>query len=358
MSEQTPQSQQFETPQTWETEPAITVDTTATDGEQETLNPIQETDWFTLARKLRQRNRELLQRAADLEQALATTQESLHAERRSSQQRERVTVQQGEELLDAQGQMGLLFQELEASHHVAQRQHVLIESLSQQLELAQAQIVRLEQECILARQTYTEQASLLHEAADNSQALRHHLDRQQSHTQQFQALFGRYLEEAEAEEREQERHTTSEVTRTEEAAIAPSPVTQLQPPTDEVKPSPIQPWSNQRSQQPAPPTWAARLFDDEEEVEVAMPSAPNAPAVSVFDAPAPAAAPPGKFANLILPDFHGNRRSAMPLPRSQTKIQPRETPTPKAAPTNNPPKKVAKVASIAAVNLPSFPRVR
>ncbi|MDB9495966.1 hypothetical protein PN441_05300 [Spirulina major CS-329] len=357
MSEQTPQSQQFETPQTWETEPTVTVETTATEGDQETLNPIQETDWFTLARKLRQRNRELLQRAADLEQALATTQESLQAERRSSQQREQVTVQQGEELLDAQGQMSLLFQELEASHHVAQRQHVLIENLSQQLELAQAQIVRLEQECILARQTYTEQASLLHEAADNSQALRQHLDRQQSHTQQFQRLFSRYLEESEAGDRGQGSHAgTDSGIRADQPAIAPpSPITQLQPPPEEMKPSPIQPWSNQRSQPPTPPTWAARLFDEEEELAVEMPSAPATPAVSVFDAPAPAAAPPGKFANLNLPDFHAGRRSVMPLPRSQAAIQPRETPTPKPAPTHRAPK---KVPSIAAVNLPSFPRVR
>lgn len=338
MSETTPQSQALETETLWETD----LNTGPT---LEQTHPIQETDWFTLARKLRQRNRELLQRAADLEQALAKTQDSLQSERRLTQKRERFTVQQSEELLNAQAQMNLLFQELEASHNVAQRQHFLIESLSQQLETAQNQIVRLEQECALARQTYTEQANLLSEAADNSQALRQHLDRQQTHTQQFKAVFSRYLESGDA------NPVLWETEPSEQEETFPAAPTLVE------TPPPIQPWSTQQSRVlPEAPAWATRLLDDG--VTVEMPAATTVEAVRVsapIAPPEPTTPQPGKFANLILPDFHApTGRKLMPMARPQTSPPPETIPAPsKVAPPSG-----KKIASIAAVDLPSFPRYR
>ncbi|TVQ51542.1 MAG: hypothetical protein EA366_15315 [Spirulina sp. DLM2.Bin59] len=303
MSEQTPQSQALETETLWETD----LNTGPT---LDQAHPIAETDWFTLARKLRQRNRELLQRAADLEQALAKTQDSLQSERRLTQKRERFTVQQSEELLGAQAQMNLLFQELEASHNVAQRQHFLIESLSQQLETAQNQIARLEQECILARQTYTEQANLLSEAADNSQALRQHLDRQQTHTQQFRAVFSRYLESGDA----------NPVLWATEPNAEEETFPRAQGPALVETPPPIQPWSTQQSQAlPEPPAWAARLLDD----EVEQSETTTVEAIRI-DEPTPQ---PGKFANLILPDFHGRTgRKLMPMPKARPQASPAPNP--------------------------------
>ncbi|MCW6036797.1 hypothetical protein K4A83_11065, partial [Spirulina subsalsa FACHB-351] len=161
---------------------------------------LQEADWFALARKLRQRNRDLLKRVAALEQSLAQTQEELQGYKRrlslqegSRSHHQAALAAQNEDLQTAQAQVNLLFEELEASHRVAQRQHLLIETLTAQLEAAQSQIVHLEQEYQRAQQRYQVQGSVLLEAAENSQELRDRLIRQQQHTRQFKAVLDRCL---------------------------------------------------------------------------------------------------------------------------------------------------------------------
>lgn len=339
-----------------------------------TNNPhtVNEADWFTLARKLRQRNRELLKKVATLEQSLTQTREDLETERRRSRQNSLPSSKPDPELLEAQAQVELLFQELEASHHVAQRQHSLIETLTSQLEVAQTNIAQLERECALVRQRYEEQSQLLVQASDNSQQLRDRLSRQQQHTQQFKAVLDKYLSLPPASsppspfegDRSEEISSFSnlqgkEATRSPEMLSPAPPTPKTLNFSGSLKPQPIQPWSlqfrNQQSEVGEPPTWVKRTMNSPKQApepqefshpipEEKMPASPPTPQYPHQ--------PPALGLNVSLPDFRkgksGDRQSTGTISRF---------PAPAPAP-NLQPRSQKKIKSLASVDLPSFPRMR
>jgi hypothetical protein len=344
-----------------------------------TNNPhtVNEADWFTLARKLRQRNRELLKKVATLEQALTETREDLETERRRSRQNSLPSSQPNPELFEAQAQVELLFQELEASHHVAQRQHSLIETLTSQLEVAQTHIVQLERECALVRQRYEEQSQLLVQASDNSQQLRDRLNRQQQHTQQFKSVLDKYLSLPPAAS---EVKTKSEVENFSQfsledprslGVVSPTSAPEMLPPAPPTpqphnlsgsqKPKPIQPWSlqfrNQQSEIGEPPSWVKRTMNrparepEEQEFSQAIPETKTAS--SPTPSPSPHQ-PPTMGLNVSLPDFRQGNGSDR---RSRSPIAHFPSPTPSPAPTLQP-RSQKKIKSLASVDLPSFPRLR
>jgi hypothetical protein len=120
-----------------------------------------QTDWLTVVSNLRQINRQLVEQIARLEQALASAKQSLHTSREEKQTHEITILQQQDELRIAQDRVGALFQQLETSHQIGQRQQNLIETLSQQLEITQAIVPQLEAENNDLRQKYQQQAEKL-----------------------------------------------------------------------------------------------------------------------------------------------------------------------------------------------------
>lgn len=135
----------------------------------------QNTDWFTLARKLRQHNRELVKTVVQLEQALANTQESLQSQMIQFKNSELVINQQTEELNNTQKQVSRLFYELEASHKTAQCQQNVLDNLTEQLEKSQEQTAQLERECALLQEAYNEQSHQLILAEKQVKELRDNL---------------------------------------------------------------------------------------------------------------------------------------------------------------------------------------
>lgn len=355
-----------------------------------TNNPhtVNEADWFTLARKLRQRNRELLKKVATLEQALTQTREDLETEKRRSRQNSLPSSQPDPELFEAQAQIELLFQELEASHHVAQRQHSLIETLTSQLEVAQTHIVRMERECALVRQRYEEQSQLLVQASDNSLQLRDRLSRQQEHTQQFKTVLDKYLSlpPASSPARElEESHAQTQFSSEDsdfqgdssafrQASRMPKPemLSPMPPIPKQVpfsgKPKPIQPWSlqfrNQQSEIGEPPSWVTRTMNPPtREMESPQPDQSLQLDQSFPEAPIPNTPTPAKYPhkppamglmNVSLPDFRKGKGGDR---ASKGTIAPLITSTPSPAPTLHP-RSQKKHTSLASVNLPSFPRLR
>ncbi|MEM9540650.1 MAG: hypothetical protein AAGA60_14245 [Cyanobacteria bacterium P01_E01_bin.42] len=347
-----------------------------------TNNPhtVNEADWFTLARKLRQRNRELLKKVATLEQALTQTREDLETERRRSRQNSLPSSKPDPELLEAQAQVELLFQELEASHHVAQRQHSLIETLTSQLEVAQTNIAQLERECALVRQRYEEQSQLLVQASDNSQQLRDRLSRQQEHTQQFKAVLDKYLSlppASSAPPSPFEREGGETIENFSSNFPAPPPPAGMRSPemlppappapktlnlSGSLKPRPIQPWSlqfrNQQSDVGEPPTWVKRTMSqpqresEPQEYPHSMPA--ETPPSPPEPAPQYAHQPPTLGLNVSLPDFRNNKGRDR-KPSGTIARFPAQTPAP--APTLQP-RSQKKIKSLASVDLPSFPRMR
>jgi hypothetical protein len=119
------------------------------------------TDWLTVVSNLRQVERQLVEQIARLEQALASTKQELHDRKAENQNHEITILQHQDELKIARDRVGGLFQQLENSHQIGQRQQILIESLSQQLEIAHTVIPQLEAENEALDRKYTEQAQKL-----------------------------------------------------------------------------------------------------------------------------------------------------------------------------------------------------
>ncbi|HAJ63310.1 MAG TPA: hypothetical protein DCP31_32180 [Cyanobacteria bacterium UBA8543] len=151
-------------------------------------------DWFALAQKMRQRNRRLLEQVAQLRQALKENQEALLTEQMRSHERDLFLAQQTDEFKTLQEQLARLFQTLESSHQAAQRQQILIETLSEQLQSSQERVAQLERECALTQQRYNEQSHQLLQSANTCRELKTRLHRQQRQTLQFKAALEKSLE--------------------------------------------------------------------------------------------------------------------------------------------------------------------
>ena len=87
-----------------------------------------------------------------------------------------------------------LLQELERSQQTAQRQQILVETLTEQLESSQARIAQLERDCALTQQRYNEQVQQVLQAEGACRDLRLRLHRQQQQTLQFKAALEKCLE--------------------------------------------------------------------------------------------------------------------------------------------------------------------
>lgn len=138
------------------------------------------TDWLTVVRNLRQSNRKLLEQVEALEQTvIAAKNDAL-----SHQERSRIlgikVIQQGDDLQVAQERVSNLFEQLETSHQIGQRQQILVETLSQKLEIAQTVIADLESENNQIKQTQAEQAQRLSKAEAVAQELYRRLKQQLS----------------------------------------------------------------------------------------------------------------------------------------------------------------------------------
>lgn len=169
-------------------------DTTSETSDASGQKSTQDADWFALAQKMRQRNRRLLDQVSQLKTLLQQKQEALHSEITRSQQRETQLTQQTEELNTLHEQLGRLFNALESSHQASGRQQILIETLSEQLQSGQERIAQLERECAFTQQRYNEQSHQLLQSANTCRELRTRLQRQQRQTLQFKAALEKSLE--------------------------------------------------------------------------------------------------------------------------------------------------------------------
>lgn len=91
-------------------------------------------------------------------------------------------------------QLGQLAQELELAQQAAQRQQILVETLTNQLHSSQERIAQLERECALTQQRYNEQMQQLLQSENTCRDLRMRLMRQQQHTLQFKAALEKCLD--------------------------------------------------------------------------------------------------------------------------------------------------------------------
>lgn len=103
-------------------------------------------------------------------------------------------AQRTQEVVTAQEHLTQLFQELENAHQSAQKQQILVETLTAQLESSQEQVAQLERECALTQQRYSEQMQGTRQAEILCRDLRSRLHRQQRYTLQFKAALEKCLD--------------------------------------------------------------------------------------------------------------------------------------------------------------------
>ncbi|MGA9378627.1 MAG: hypothetical protein WBV73_07635, partial [Phormidium sp.] len=93
-----------------------------------------------LSEALQQQNNNLLSHVQDLERLLDECNRALESQIKRSQTAEIKLAEQSQELGVTQEQLTRLFRELEASHQVAQRQQILIETLNNQSQNSQERV--------------------------------------------------------------------------------------------------------------------------------------------------------------------------------------------------------------------------
>jgi hypothetical protein len=158
-------------------------------GSEASLHPTEPpevADLVSLIQELNQCNSALLDRVSQLEEAL----EQSHSALPSIES----TEPKPQNLFQAQEQITTLYNQLEFAHQTNQRQQILLETLTDQLEASQERVAQLERETSLLQQRYTEQSQVLAQTEGNCRDLQTRLYRQQRYTLQFKAALEKCLE--------------------------------------------------------------------------------------------------------------------------------------------------------------------
>jgi hypothetical protein len=149
-------------------------------------DPPELADLVSLIQELNQCNSALLDRVSQLEEALEQSHSSLPGIKS--------TEPMPQNLSKAQEQLTTLYNQLEFAHQTNQRQQILLETLTDQLEASQERVAQLERETSLLQQRYTEQSQVLVQTEGNCRDLQTRLYRQQRYTLQFKAALEKCLE--------------------------------------------------------------------------------------------------------------------------------------------------------------------
>lgn len=145
-------------------------------------------------RRLQAQNRELLEQKAILEVTLEETQTALQLQMTRSQNQETLLVQQAQALAESQTQTSGLYRDLELAQQTAQRQQIMIETLTEQLESSQERVAQLEQEVATAQAHVHEKVHALMQAEIACRDLKTRLSRQQRYALQFKTALERCLD--------------------------------------------------------------------------------------------------------------------------------------------------------------------
>ena len=176
---------------------------TLTPGAEDWVTPSESTnltDLISLIQELNQCNTILLDRVSQLEEALERSQTALKAEVKRSQDHPAFAeyspngLVAAQELSVAQEQIVDLYNQLEFVHQTSQRQQILVETLTGQLEASQERVAHLEREAALVQRRYNEQSQILTQYESSCRDLQARLHRQQRYTLQFKAALEKSLE--------------------------------------------------------------------------------------------------------------------------------------------------------------------
>ncbi|NJO49030.1 MAG: hypothetical protein HC840_05620 [Leptolyngbyaceae cyanobacterium RM2_2_4] len=166
-------------------------------GASHSTEPPEIADLIALIQELNQCNDVLLDRVSQLEESLERTQKD---QPQASEQSQVSTASQAassptsQTLIAAQAEIARLSNDLEFAQQTNHRQQILLETLTEQLEVSQERVAQLERECALTQQRYSEQTHQLTLSEKTCRDLHVRLQRQQRYTLQFKAALEKCLE--------------------------------------------------------------------------------------------------------------------------------------------------------------------
>jgi myosin heavy subunit len=166
-------------------------------GASNSTEPPEIADLIALIQELNQCNDVLLDRVSQLEESLERTQKDqtlANGQPQVSTASQTVSSQTNQTLIAAQAEIAKLSNDLEFAQQTNQRQQILIETLTGQLESSQERVAQLERECALTQQRYSEQTHQLTQSEKACRDLHARLQRQQRYTLQFKAALEKCLE--------------------------------------------------------------------------------------------------------------------------------------------------------------------
>ncbi|NJR70379.1 MAG: hypothetical protein HC771_18395 [Synechococcales cyanobacterium CRU_2_2] len=172
-----------------------TIDVTATDVSFVSVAQLADDDMaHATAAELLTQNREIMGWIAELESSLADCQADFAAHLQQFAQQENLLESRTAELTAAQAQITTLVRDLEAAQKSSQRQRILAETMTAQLETSQERIAQMERECTLSQRRCADQTQQLLQAESLCRDLKSRLNRQQRNTLQFKAALEKSLE--------------------------------------------------------------------------------------------------------------------------------------------------------------------
>jgi chromosome segregation ATPase len=151
-------------------------------------------DWYAMAKKIRNSNRQLVKKIMELESLIQQKDEQLETQQRRCRSAETLIEQQTEELNQTQTELNNLYLDLESANQNIESQEKLIKSLTLELKTSQEQIANLERECSLLQDNFNQQKRQLLQAENQNKELQIRLQRQQRYTLQFKNALDHCLE--------------------------------------------------------------------------------------------------------------------------------------------------------------------
>jgi hypothetical protein len=162
-----------------------------------TNNPVKEqeqVDWFALARKLRQDNRQIIKNLVEREEELALVKEQLETQIIKAQSADNLVKQQSEELNLAHEQITRMLQELETAQKIINEKQTLIDQYSAETIESQQQIATLERQCSNLQDNYEKEKQKASSLEQKLKEAELRLQREQRHNLQFKAALDQCLE--------------------------------------------------------------------------------------------------------------------------------------------------------------------
>ena len=151
-------------------------------------------DWQRVAHKLREYNRKLLKKVFRLEQDLAEIENKFDKQVEKSESTDLLLARQADELEASQAKFALLVENLADAQQQIENQELVVKQISEQHELSQQQTAQLERECTLLQEKYNQKAFELVAKEQENQELQSELDRIQHSALQQEAELKRYQE--------------------------------------------------------------------------------------------------------------------------------------------------------------------